>query len=165
MLFEEKPKITLKFEVNFPDLEGGPSRKFSVNKTLKARWSEDSNAVTLDILNEIKNYKGSFVGDMLASLKTIVKNERAVEDIEQHRKIEVSSWAACLIEKIIFHAIKEKIHENYLDNELEEWDGTFKEIEPVSTREISEVDIDKLMILLAPKLKHMLMIIAKNTKK
>lgn len=165
MISDEKPKITLKFEVNLPNNEGGPPHKFCVSKMLKARWNKDPQVVTLEILNEIKNYKGSFVGDMIASLSTIISNESSVAGPEHQRTVDVSSWTSSLLEKLLFHAIKEKLYEEYLDNEIEEWDGSCREIKTVEPDELTEVDVDKLLILMAPKLKHMLMIIAKNLKK
>jgi hypothetical protein len=165
MLLDEKPKITLKIEVNLPNKEGGPPRKFCVSRMLKARWDKDPQTVTLEILNEIKNYKGSFVGDMIASLGAIVSNENVIVGSEHQRAIDVSSWTSSLLEKLLFHAIKEKLYEEYLDSEIEEWDGSCREIKTVEPDEIIGVEVDKLLILMAPKIKHMLMIIAKNLKK
>jgi hypothetical protein len=165
MLSDEKPRITLKFEVNLPNNDGGPPHKFCVNRMLKARWCQDPQVVTLEILNEIKNYKGSFVGDMISSLAAIVSNENAIVGPEHQRTVDVSCWTSSLLEKLLFHAIKEKLYEEYLDNEIEEWDGSCREIKSVEPDEIADVDVDKLLILMAPKLKHMLMIMSKNLKK
>lgn len=165
MSIDEKPKLALKIEVNLPDSDGAPPKKFCVSRTLKARWNSDPKTVTSDILNEIKNYKGSFVGDMISSLAVITADEEAVVDPRHQRSIDVNIWTSSLIEKLLFHTIKEKLYEEYLENEIEEWDGSSREIKSIDPEEIASVDIEKLMILMAPKLKHMLMIISKNLKK
>ena len=48
----EKPTLKLKFELEIP-VEEGPTKKFSVSRTLKARWCDDPEKVTNDVMKEI----------------------------------------------------------------------------------------------------------------
>ena len=163
MPIEERPKLTLKLEVGLPDSSGGPIRKFSVNRALKARWSQNHQGVIQDLLEEIKNYRGSFIGDMVFSLAGLVQNEDTVQTDDQKRQLEVDKWSASMIENIIYSGVKDEIYKDAAAyNEVTEWDGSVREIEPILPSELESADIDRLMILLAPKIKHALYLISKK---
>jgi len=165
MYSAEKPKVTMKLEVSFPNTEGGPTKKFSVNRALKARWSSDFRTTTQEILEEIKNYKGSFIGDLIASVASLVKNEEALQLPENKRSLEVDRWTAHLMENVVYAAVREGIHEDFVQsNELPEWDGSMTKIDQVTSEELKNVDFDRVILLLTPKLKHALSLMTKNKK-
>ena len=120
----------------------------------------------VNILSELKDYKGSYVGDMMVSLSSIVLNEEKMTLPENKRSLEVDRWAAALLEKIIYSSIQDKIHRDYLkDFSLQSWDGTSTEIDDVSPDELTHVDADRIALLLGPKLKHALELISKDFRK
>jgi hypothetical protein len=165
MYSAEKPKVTMKLEVSFPHTEGGPAKKFSVNRALKARWSSDFRTTTQEILEEIKNYKGSFIGDLIASMASLVKNDEAAQLPENKRSLEIDRWAAHLMENVVYSAVREGIHEDFIQSsELPEWDGSMTKIDQVTPEELKNVDFDRVVLLLTPKLKHALSLMTKNKK-
>jgi hypothetical protein len=165
MYLAEKPKVTMKLEVTFPHTEGGPAKKFSVNRALKAKWSSDFRATTQEILDEIKNYKGSFIGDLIASVASLVKNEEAAQLPENKRSLEVDRWAAYLLENVVYTAIREGLHEDFIEShELPEWDGSANKIDGITPEELKNVDFDRVILLLVPKLRHALSLMVKNKK-
>ena len=162
----EKPALKLKLELEIPDFDGAPPRKFAVSRALKARWLENPDDVTSSILNEIKNYKGSFLGDIVYSLFSLVKADGGPIKQESSRNMDVTRWAANMIDSLVFLSVKEGMHNELVDNtEIPEWDGTSRKIEEISSDEINEVNIEKLLTLLSPKLKHALFLISKDMKK
>lgn len=155
----------MKIELEIPDLTGGPSRKFMISRALKAKWDEDSLKVTNQILEEIKNYKGSFVGDIVKSLNSIFYSRRNLIKEETTRENDVARWAAQLIDSIIFSGTVDESCVDFMeDNSLTEWDGSIKELEVISQNELREVDIEKVMLLLTPKIKHALFLLSKKIK-
>ena len=162
---EEKPKVTMKFEVSIPDTEGGPAKKYVVNRTLKARWSDDPQSVTNSILEEIKNYKGSFVGDMVISLASLMKNEQFINLPENKRSLDIDKWFAVVVENMIYSVVRDGQYKELLqDFEIPEWDGTVKTIDDISSNELEKVDIDRVMLLLTPKVRHILSLAVKDRK-
>ena len=165
MSTDEKPKVVLKLEVVFPDLEGGPAKKFCVNRTLKARWTGNPQATTQAVLEEIKNYKGSFVGDMMVSLASLVANERAMNLPENKRSLDVDRWLSSIVEKLIYSSINEGVHEDLTDVfEIPEWDGLSRKIDEVTSSEVEKADADRVMLLIGPKVKHALLLLAKSMR-
>lgn len=163
---DERPKINLKLEVLLPDPDGGPPRKFCVSRPFKARWSSNPGETMVNILSELKDYKGSYVGDMMVSLSSIVLNEEKMTLPENKRSLEVDRWASSLLEKIIYSSIQDKIHRIFMkDFSLQDWDGTATEVEPVTPDELARVDADRIALLLGSKLKHALEIISKDLRK
>jgi hypothetical protein len=164
---DERPRIKMRFEVSIPDPEGGLPRKFSVGRDLKARWNDhDPDKVRLEILNEIKDYRGSFVGDLIATLNSLVKTENKPNEEEHIRTVDLARWGAAIIDTLVFFGIKDGLHKELLETqEVSEWDGSSKDISPVLPEELKNVDVDKLMLLLAPKMKHALYLISKDMKK
>jgi len=161
----ERPQIKLKIELSTPLPEGAPPRKFSVSRTLKAKWDEDPNTISKEILNEIKNYKGSFIGDIILSLHSLVKSDGQLFKEEGSRSIDIARYASALIDSLVFLGIKDKIHEELLENqEIPEWDGTQRDIGPINPDELKEADVEKIMTLLIPKIKHALFLISKDIK-
>ncbi|MBM3194133.1 MAG: hypothetical protein FJZ60_00030 [Chlamydiae bacterium] len=165
MSFLERPRLKLKIELEVPDLSGAPPRKFMVSRALKARWSQDSQQVSQDILDEIKNYKGSFIGDTIHSLTSLFKADGGPIKEDNSRSVDVARWASSIIETIIFSSIRDGAHEAFIEEaEIPEWDGTTRSIGPLQNVEIEEADIEKMMTLLAPKIKHALFLISKSVK-
>lgn len=162
----EKSKISIKLEASLPDAHGGPNRKFCVDRTMRAKWSDRHEETLQQLLEEIKSYRGSFVGDMFDSLTAVVNGEVQLNTSKQQREHDVTRWAACMFESIIVDGIQNKEHESLFDQlELPEWDGTTKKIEAITPEELNGVDVDRLVTLLAPKLKHYLYIISKELNK
>lgn len=163
MSLSEKSKISIKLEVSLPDAHGGPSRKFCVDRSMRAKWSGHHAETLQRILEEIKNYKGSFLGDMFDSLVSVVEGEVQLNTPKQQREHEVTRWAACVLESIVADGIQNKDHDDLLEQfEIPEWDGTTKSIQAISPEELNNIDIDRLVTLLAPKLKHYLYIVSKE---
>jgi hypothetical protein len=163
MAFFEKSKITLKLEVSLPSEDGGPSKKFSIDRTLRAKWSTQPPESLQLILDEIKNYKGSFLGDMFFSLMEVVSGEIQLDTPEQRREHEVTRWASHLLESMLVDGLHNGSHDDLLENhELPEWDGTSKKIQPITPQELRNVDADRLVTLLSPRLKHFLYLISKG---
>lgn len=161
----EKPTLRMKFELEVPDPSGGPSQKYSVSRTLKAKWHDDPQKIALDVLNEIKNYKGSFVGDIIFALNAVFLSKGKPIEESGTRSLQVARWAAGVVESLIFTGISDEIHEELVENdELPEWDGTFRKIDAVKSEELKNVDVERVMILLAPKIKHALNIMSKRMK-
>ncbi len=165
MPVDEKPKIVLKLEVSVPNLEGGPAKKFSVNRTLRARWVGDPKEATQGVLEEIKNYKGSFVGDMMVSLSSLMMNENSVNLPENKRSLDVDRWTSSLLENTLYTAVREEIFKDYIEDFIiPEWDGSAKKIEAVTSSELEKVDMDRVMLILGPKIKHVISLISKELK-
>ena len=163
---DERPRINLKLEVLLPDPDGGPSKKFCVSRPFKARWSSNPGETMVNILSELKDYRGSYIGDMMVSLSSIVLNEEKMTLPENKRALEVDRWASSLLEKLIYSSIQDKIHRTFMkDFSLQDWDGTMTEVEPVTSEELKHVDADRISLLLGPKLKHALEIISKDLRK
>ena len=159
----EHPRIRLKIEVDIPDSIFASVRKFSVSRTFKAKWSNNPDIITSEILNEIKKYKGSFIGDTIESLHNLVKTEEQIDNDD--RQLEIVKWSSTLLDTLLFSSIKEGLHKDlFYNKEIVERDGTFKSIDPVSSEELKEANIEKIMILLAPKIKHFLFLMSKDIK-
>jgi hypothetical protein len=161
----DKPTLRLKLELDVPDSAGGPPQKYSVARTLKARWVSDLQKVSLDILSEIKDYKGSFLGDTVMALGSIVTTKGKPIDEDSKRSVQVAKWAAGVLESLVFASVSEGAHQDLVEDfELPVWDGTFETILPVTRQELREVDVEKVMTLLAPKIKHALTMVSKDVK-
>ena len=162
----EIPKIKIILEVSLPDKDGGPPQRFSVTRALRAKWKENPQETSLEILEEIKNYKGSFIGDVVHCLNSLVRSEKRLVTKQQAKNLDVTKWVASMIEGIIYSAIKDGMHGPYLENlEVFDWDGSSRDIEEVSQEDVKNVDIEKLLILLSPKIKHALFLIGKDINK
>jgi len=162
----EKPELKLKFELTLPDFTGAPPQKYSVSRTLKAKWSDNPKEISANILEEIKNYKGSFVGDTIHSLHRIVQLDGAGIKENAERTNDITRYAAALIETLIFSGVQDKLHTEVLkEPQLSEWDGSIRDIDIPTSDELKDVDIEKVMMLLAPKIKHVLFLISKDLKK
>jgi hypothetical protein len=165
MTYLEKPRLRLKLELEIPDLPGAPPRKYAVSRTLKAKWSSNPQQVSSEILNEIKNYKGSFIGDIVYGLNSLFQSDGGPIKEDSSRTILVTRWVSQVIDTLLFSSIKDELHKDFFENpELIEWDGTTNEIGQVEKKELEEVDVEKLMTLLAPKVKHALFLMSKNMK-
>lgn len=163
MSYLERPRLKLKIELEVPDLPGAPYRKFAVSRTLKAKWSSDSLQVSQEILNEIKNYKGSFIGDVIYSLNSLFQADGGPIKEDSSRSIDVARWASNVFDVAIFSSIKDGLHETFIEEaEIPEWDGTTKDIGPLQANEVNEADVEKIMTLLSPKIKHALFLISKS---
>lgn len=153
----------MKIELTLSDPCGGPSKKFLVDRSLKAEWNENHEKVTQQILEEIKNYKGSFIGDVIQSLSMIVSSEINLNNETLVRKDQVSRWAASLIDSMIYTGIREGIHRQLIEmTEVIQWDGDVLKMNPVTKEEIKNVDVDKLLCFLSPKIKQSLYLISKD---
>lgn len=165
MAMTEKPRLALQLELSIPDLDGGPPKKFQVTRCLKANWSTNPNEVMNSVHDEVRNYKGSFIGDMIISLTGLVKNRETVNDDSKIRGLEVDRWLSSLLVELIYSGVRDDIYEEKLDSfELDEWDGTVKKIEPVTPDEISSADIERILLLAAPKVKHALDLVGKKMR-
>jgi len=161
-----KPHISLKFEVVFPSEDGSPSRKFMVDRRLKAQWSDDASKVSKQILDEIRSYKGDFVGDLMASMSLIVSSELDLSSEENKRDTEVCQWLSSLIDSMIYTGIREGIHRELIDvTEVVQWDGDVARMAPVRREEVRNANVEKLLLLLSPRLKQALYLISKDMKK
>lgn len=159
----EKPSLKLKIELEIPNSAGGPSRKFMVSRALKAKWDENPQNVTKQILEEIKNYKGSFVGDLIKSLNSIFHSKDNLIREENTRENDVARWAAQLIDSIVFTSIDDDFCLEIMENEsIPEWDGSIRELASVKSEELKNVDIEKVTLLLMPKIKHALVLLSKK---
>lgn len=160
-----KSHISLKLEVVLPNQDGSPPKKFMVDRRLKAQWCEDPQKVAQQIADEIKNYKGDFIGDLTQSMSLIVTSEIDVDSPQNRRNVEVCQWLASLIDSIIYTGIREGIHKDLFDaTEVVEWDGDVARIDPVNREEARNADMDKLLLLLLPRLKQALYLISKDMK-
>jgi len=150
------PKLSIKFELTIPEENGAPPKKFAINRALKARWNGDPQAACRDVLNEIKNYRGSFIGDILESLNGIVSSESTLVSKGDERSLEVTKWTAAVIDSLLMSCLRDKVHTELLQTqELQDWDGGFRSIEEIKKDDFKKIDQEKLMILLAPKIKHL----------
>lgn len=151
----ERPSLKLKLELEIPDSSGGPSKKFMVSRALKAKWDQNPQNVTKQILEEIKNYRGSFVGDIVTSLSSIFSSKDNLIREEKTRENDVARWMAQLIETIIFSSIDDDSCIEFMENEsIPEWDGSIRELSSIRSDELKNIDIEKVSLLLAPRLKH-----------
>lgn len=151
------PKLSIKFELCFPTEDGSPPRKFAVNRMMKARWNGDPRQACQEVLEEIGNYRGSFVGDVLESLNSVVLSESRLLSEDDERSLEVTKWTAAIVDAMLSSCIRDKIHLELLQsNELQGWDGASQPIEQVTKQEAKKVDYEKLMTLLTPKIKHLI---------
>ena len=158
-----KPRLSMKIELTLPNPSGGPSKKFLVDRRLKAEWNEDHEKVTQQILDEIRNYRGSFIGDVIQSLSMIVSSELDLSTKDSVRRDQVNRWTASLIDSMIYTGIREGIHRQLSEmTEVIQWDGDVLKMDPVTAEEMKNVDIDNLMSLLAPKIKQSLYLISKD---
>ena len=164
---QNKPKLTLKIELAIPNDGGAPAQKFAVNRPLKAKWHNDPQLTTEEVLNEIKNYRGSFIGDLVHSMSYIVQSEDKYRSAEQERDVDVTKWTAALIEALLYSGIYDGLCDEQIHDKAQivEWDGDVRPIESITQHEVLNIDIDKLLILLAPKIKHVVQLIAKKTSK
>lgn len=165
MSYLERPRLKLKIELEVPDLPGAPHRKFAVSRTLKAKWSSDSHQVSQDILDEIKNYKGSFIGDIIYSLNSLFQADGGPIKEDSSRSTDIARWASNVFDSMIFSSVRDGLHEIFIEEaEIPEWDGTTKNVGPIQSKEINEADVEKIMTLLAPKIKHALFLISKSVE-
>lgn len=159
----ERPSLKLKMELEVPDPSGGPSRRYMVSRALKARWDENPQNVTKQILEEIKSYKGSFVGDLMKSLNSVFYSKDNLVDEEITRENEVARWGAQLIDAIIFSSLDDDSCVEYMENQsIPEWDGSIKDLRSISPEELRNIDIEKTMLLLSPKIKHVFALLSKR---
>jgi len=158
----EKTKIKMTLEVSFPNPEGGIPQKYSVSRALKAGWYEDPKKISSEILEEIKTYKGSFMGDLSLALTSLVKTKgRLIEGSTED--LDALKWCSETLESLIFLGIKDNLHLDSLDRqEVSDWDGSTRNIGKLTAERIKEVDIEKLLLLLAPRIKHSLFLISKD---
>lgn len=162
----EKPTLRLKLELEIPNEVGFPNKKYVVTKTLKSDWDNNPKNVTQQILNEIKNYKGSYVGDMIYSLYSILNFEENLPGEEITRNNDILKWTSHILDSLIFYGIddNEFLDELINNKNISEWDGELKNLQFISKDEINQIDLEKLLILFAPKLKHILFLISKRMK-
>lgn len=159
----ERPSLKLKLELEIPDSSGGPSKKFMVSRSLKAKWDQNPQNVTKQILEEIKNYRGSFVGDIVTSLSSIFSSKDNLIREEKTRENDVARWMAQLIETIIFSSIDDNSCIEFMENEsIPEWDGSIRELSSIRSDELKNIDIEKVSLLLAPRLKHAAVLFSKK---
>lgn len=159
----ERPSLKLKIELEVPDSAGGPSRKYMVSRALKARWDENPNNVTNQILGEIKNYRGSFMGDLMKSLNSVFYSKENLVREEITRENDVARWAAQLIDSILFAGIDDDSCIELMENQsIPEWDGSIRDLETVNSEELKNVDIEKVTLLLTPKIKHIITLLSKK---
>jgi len=159
----ERPSLKLKIELEVPDLSGGPSRRYMVSRALKARWDENSQNVTKQILEEIKNYKGSFIGDLMKTLNSVFYSKENLIDAEVTRENDVARWGAQLIDAVIFASLNDDSCIEYMENQsIPEWDGSIKDLDTISPEELKNIDIEKTMLLLSPKIKHVFTLLSKK---
>lgn len=150
------PKLSIKFELTIPSEDGSPPRKFAVNRAMKARWNGDPQAASHEMLEEIKNYRGSFLGDVMESLNGVVLSESRLSTEEDERSLDVTKWVSALVDSLLTSCVREKVHLELLHSrELQDWDGSFREIEDVKKEDLKKIDHEKLMLLLAPKIKYL----------
>ena len=158
----ERPKIVLKLELNLPDEEGN-NRKFLVNRPLRAKWVEDHKKVSQDILEEIKTYNGTFVGDLVTSLSALVSSENSIKTEEFHRSRDVEKWIVHLLDSLLFSSVKDEAYrELFKCDTIPTEDGDEKFVGRISEKEINDADVDKIMTMLSPRIKHILYLICKN---
>lgn len=163
---DERPRINLRLEVSLPDMEGGPAKKFCVTRAFKSRWSNNAAETMANIIREIKDYKGSYIGDMMLSLSSIVQNEEKITLPENVRARQVEKWTAAILERLVYGGIQDKMHrENIEDFTVQQWDGEIDEIQEVTPDELSAIDIDKVLLLLGPKLKHAVALMSKDMRR
>lgn len=159
----EKPSLKLNLELEVPDFTGGPPKRFVLSRTLKAKWDENPQNVTKQILEEIKNYKGSFIGDIIKSLNSVFYSNNNLTSEKTVRENDVARWTAQLIDSMIFSSIDDNSCVELMDNEsISEWDGNVKLLEPIKSEELKNVDIEKVTLLLMPKIKHAMFLLSKK---
>lgn len=159
----ERPTLKLKIELEVPDSSGGPSRKFMVSRALKARWDENPQNVTNQILGEIKNYKGSFMGDLVKSLNSVFYSKDNLIREETTRENDIARWAAQLVDLILFTGAADDFCDDLIENQsISEWDGGIRDLETIKSEELKNADVEKVMLLLAPKVKHILSLLSKK---
>jgi hypothetical protein len=166
MFRTEKPTLRLKFELEIPDAEG-PSKKFCVTRTLKTKWGDDVREITKQIHDEFTNYKGSFIGDVILSLYNLYSSEEKPVDVEDvQRSVDVAKWASAVFESMIFSCIDDEVHKDFLENQaVQDWDGSLRVISRMTQKEIKEANLEKITLLLQPKLKQALFLMAKMADK
>lgn len=158
----ERPTLRIKFELETPDQEFY-SRKFCVSRTMKAKWSNDHDKVTNEVLQEIKNYRGSFVGDIIQSLNSISCEDKLLNPTDLERSTDIARWISSMIESMILTALEDELHKNFIDEKrIQEADGSYKTLNKVTKQEIKRADVEKIMLLLGPSIKHMLSLISKS---
>jgi hypothetical protein len=162
----ERPQIKLKLEVTFPSVNGEISKKFSTSRTLKARWNGTPQETSQQILDEIKNYKGSFLGDMIVSLFSLVKSDGEPLLKEGQRANDIAKYTASVVDSLIYAGIRDKLHEEALQNtEVIEYDGMPRDIGPITSEELLNSDIEKVITLLTPKIKYAITMLSKTLNK
>lgn len=160
----ERPTLRLKLELEVPDLEGGPSKKFSVSRALKAKWGENPATVFAEINDEINNYRGSFIGDTVTSLSSLYFSEEKPINVEEaKRKVDVAKWCASVIDHLVLSGIDDELYGQFIEEQnIVEWDGEIRKLDSITQKEVREVDMDKVSILLSPLVKHALFLISKK---
>lgn len=168
MLRTERPTLRLKFELEIPE-EEGPSKKFCVTRTLKTKWSDDTLDITKQIYDEFTTYKGSFIGDIILSLYNLYSSEEKPVNVDDaQRSVDVAKWASTVFESMIFSCIDDEMHKDFIENQaVQDWDGSLRDIPTITKKEMKEADIEKITLLLQPRLKHALFLMSKiaNDKK
>lgn len=160
------PKLSIKFELTIPSEDGAPPRKFAVNRAMKARWNGDPQATCREVLEEIKNYRGSFVGDVMESLNSVVLSESRLSTEDDERSLDVTKWVGALVDSLLTSCVRDKIHLDLLQSqELQDWDGSFRAIDEVKKEDLKKIDHEKLMLLLAPKIKYLIGLMFRDIQK
>jgi hypothetical protein len=109
------------------------------------------------VLEEIKNYRGSFVGDVMESLNGVVLSESRLSTEEDERSLDVTKWVGALVDSLLTSCVHDKVHLDLLQyQELQDWDGSFRVIDEVKKEDLKKIDHEKLMLLLAPKIKYLI---------
>ena len=68
-----------------------------------------------------------------------------------------------MIESMILTALEDELHKNFIDEKrIQEADGSYKTLNKVTKQEIKRADVEKIMLLLGPSIKHMLSLISKS---
>lgn len=161
-----RPKLILKLELTIPGDGENLPKKFSVNRALRARWSENPSTTTEEILREIRDYKGSFIGDVVDSLHNVTVSEDSLRTPGFDRSLEVSRWIVSILESMLLSDISDGRHDELLENNcIFELDGATKDIGGVLPSEVKDIDMERLMILLAPRIKNVVRLLGKKLPK
>lgn len=161
----EEKSLFLKLETALPTNEADQLQKFCVSRKLKARWHENPQVVVDGVFDEIQKYKGSYIGDMVHSLSGLIQNETNMSTPEMVRKHDVDRWIASVIERMLYDAYSEGFHEGSMDiHRIQQPDGDTKQISPITEEEVFSANVEKIAMLLGPKLQHICYLLAKKIK-
>jgi hypothetical protein len=160
----EEKSIFLRLETALPTDASGVLQRFCVNRKLKAKWNDDPAMVVESIAAEINAYKGSFVGDMVMSLNSMVKKEIGSAETNR-RELDVARWTASLLETSLYDCLAQGDYDgSSAHDRVQTSDGDTRSIQPVTQHELANVDIEKVVLLLTPKLQHLCYLISKRIK-